>query len=41
MALIGIGLTFIRNGLGVGISKVFEIFGHFLFSACSWDATTK
>jgi hypothetical protein len=30
MALNGIGLTFTRNGLGVGISTVFEIFGHFL-----------
>jgi hypothetical protein len=31
MTLIGIGLTFTRNGLEVGISMVFEIFGHFLF----------
>jgi hypothetical protein len=31
MALTGIRLTFIQNGLGVGISMVFKIFGHFLF----------
>jgi hypothetical protein len=31
MAFIGIALTFTRNGLGVKISLVFEIFGHFLF----------
>jgi hypothetical protein len=31
MALSGIGLTFTRNGLGVGISTVFKILGHFLF----------
>jgi hypothetical protein len=30
-------LTFIRNGLGVGISTVFKIFGHFLFQE---DGTT-
>jgi hypothetical protein len=29
MALSGIGLTFIRNGLGVGIVTVFEMFGPF------------
>jgi hypothetical protein len=28
MALSGIGLSFTRNGLVVGISMVFEIFGH-------------
>jgi hypothetical protein len=31
MALSGKKLTFTRIGLGVEISMVFEIFGHFLF----------
>jgi hypothetical protein len=31
MALSGIWLTVTRNGVGVGIATVFEIFGHFLF----------
>jgi hypothetical protein len=31
MALNEIRLTFTRNDLGMGISKVFKIFGHFLF----------
>jgi hypothetical protein len=31
MALSVIGLTFTTNALGVGISMVFKILGHFLF----------
>jgi hypothetical protein len=36
-ALSGIGSTFTRNGLGVEISTVFEIFGHLVFQG---DGTT-
>jgi hypothetical protein len=31
LGISGIGVTFTRNGLGVGISMVFKILGHTLF----------